>query len=138
MTDKFTMEEWSRTMKMYSIEQIEAAVQKATGGDSIYNWEVVIAELTRTQWNGQIGEVVFQSYLEDDQPTGDYFKMEESDQELKNCRSLLLSEVPGWKRDKEALKVAIEALQNGLCLTRTNTREHLEAALTKIEELHNE
>jgi len=94
----------------YSIEQIEAAVQKVTGGDSLDDWAVVITELIKPQWTPQVGEVYFYSYLEDDQPTGSYELCHNDDYHVSSSRPLTPSEVPAWLRDKEALKVAMEAL----------------------------
>ena len=86
----------------YSIEQIEAAMKAAHYPS---NSDAVIAELTKPVWRPQEGEVVAHKNNEND-----YLLWPETRTSGRHYRSLTPDEVPGWKTDKAALKVAIAAL----------------------------
>jgi len=105
MTDKFTPELIESIIKAF--RRFDFHVEE-TGTITFSESEVksFIEELTASQWKPYkpIHDEVYYT-------GGHYIKYREGDILSGNPRSLTPDEVPAWKRDKEALKVAIKGLQ---------------------------
>lgn len=117
----------------YTIEQIREAIEKVHvypdwGGDDIDEFcDNVTAELTRPQHEFREGEVVFHSYLEDDQPTGEYFQWEGAEDIPSTARPLRLSEMPQAVEDlRNAIDCVLDGMQGGM--------DHLANALAAFDE----
>jgi len=114
----------------FTIEQVEAAALKAVGDEAA---SFVIAALTKSKWDGQKGEV----YAWTNSPHTEY-KYAKSEggyinpETITIRRPLTPDEVPAWKRDQAALKVAIDYIQAGHSSVK-GTYE----TLAKIKELIN-
>ena len=115
----------------FTIQQIEAAFERWCNDSP----ESFIAELTRPVWKPEeVGEIYAFRYKGEGELWG-YLEWG-----IKNAvansaerRPLTPDEVPAWKRDKAALKVAIECLESN-----TISINSVKAALAKIRELTNE
>ena len=117
----------------YSIEQIEAAIAAVRNGKLCIP-EKIITELIRPVWKPEVGEVY--SYP-DFSGNEHYLKHGFADVFKGNERPLTPDEVPAWKRDKAALKVAIEALES-IAWSEGDEISKAETAIGKIKELTNE
>ena len=118
--DKFSKEQ---------LEQIEAAAKKINYGTSAA--EMLIDELTH-KWEPQAGEVYFHTFDRAYYLCNVTFK-----KSIESHRSLTPDEVPEWARDKEALKVAIEAIQANITAAVVHgwREDEMKEALAKIKEL---
>ena len=121
----------------YSIEQIEAAILK-TSIDAHWNLSIediqpIIAELTKPKWIPQVGEVY-------NYGGGEYLKRIQDHVNPRKAKPLIPDEVPGWARDKAALKVAIKGLNIALedvldYVVPIGQKTRLRESLDKIKEL---
>lgn len=116
--------------KEFSIQRIRAA-----GAQSKYNGDIdgLVLALTRSPCI-RAGEVYYYPLK-----IGGGYAMQRLDVELVGDeRSLTTDEVPGWKRDKEALQLAIEGLTAIIIQPDSaigSLKNEAKSALTKIKEI---
>lgn len=101
MTDKtYTLDDF--------LQDLRPAMQEAGFSDNDF---VAVRDCMMTRPRFREGEVIFESYLEDDQPTGEFIKIDSPEdlrKDLHNVRPLTLSEMPAAV---EELRSAVDGLR---------------------------